>query len=349
MNKPVNHALLDKILKHFEITDFEKQILGYHSTYRESFQDKLLSESELEEARRHGFYIGHHKTGLGEFLSYTPLPRYLKKHFPDIKVYVCKHRFAEALFRHNPFVDGVHDIAGREPIGTFREYGFGTHPQKRLRPFGLFVPGPVLPEITVSEPVMNRWREWKAKLPLQGRKLIMVQSSGRTNPKLFSMFKWWGLLRSMREEFYFVQIGNLRDQFIWANKVMLNQWDMEEMAAALSQGEAFIGPNSGVMHFAAATGVNAVILHNEALASEMVFPTLGDNFVLPKEINGHLFHAYPQHHHLMIDRMWDQPGLFSERLTKETLLEAVRRACRGVNPLWSEIEGAFTTEATCLF
>lgn len=340
----------ERTLAHFQITDFQSQILDYQSTFREHFADKMLSEKELDQARRHGFYIGHHKTGLGEFLSYTPLPRYLKKHFPEIKVFVCKHRFAEALFRHDPHVDGVMDIAGREPLGTFREFGFGTHPQKRLRPFGLFVPGPVLPEIHISKAVLEKWQDWKAKLPLNGRRLIMVQSSGRTNPKLFSMFKWWSLLRPLRDEFYFVHIGNLRDQFIWSNKVMLHQWDMEEMAACLSQGEAFIGPNSGVMHFAAATRTNAVIMHNEAFASEMDFPTLGDNLALPKKINGHLFHAYPHHYHLVIDRLWDSvPGLFAERVTSENLRAAVRKACSGTNPLWRELEPHFSQDAVSLF
>jgi ADP-heptose:LPS heptosyltransferase len=343
-------SLFERTLQHFEITDFQKQILDYATTYREHFADKLLSEKELAEARRDGFYIGHHKTGLGEFLSYTPLPRFLKTHFPDCKVFVCKHRFAEALFRHDPYVDGVMDIAGREPIGTFREFGFGTHPQKRLRPFGIFAPGPVLPEIHISKPVMEKWREWKATLPLAGRKLVMVQSSGRTNPKLFSVFKWWSLLRPLRDEFYFVHLGNLRDQFIWAHRVMLKQWDMEEMAACLSQGEAFVGPNSGMMHFAAATRTNAVIMHNEAFASEMDFPTLGDNLALPKKVNGHLFHAYPQHRHLVIDRMWNEPpGLFAERVSSKTLRETLHAACLGSNPLWMELEASFSHPTTSLF
>ena len=337
-------------LARFEITDFSKQIMNYHDTYRESFADKLLSEKELDEARKHGFYMGHHKTGLGEFLSYTPIPRYLKKYFPEIKVYVCEHRFAEALFRHNPFVDGVRDLPGREPIGTFREFGFGTHPQKRLRPFGFFETAPVLPELIVSPAVLAKWQDWKAKLPLNGRKLVMVQSSGRTNPKLFSLFKWWGLLRPLRDEFYFVHIGNLRDQFIWADKVMLNQWDMEEMAAALQQGDAFIGPNSGMMHFAAGVRVGAVIMHNEAMASEMAFPTLGDNQALPKHVNHHLFHAYPQHHHLMIDKMWDAGATqWAQRVSRETVRDSLRAALKGDNPLWTQMKDRFATETVSLF
>lgn len=333
---------LRQVLQHFEITDLERQIFNYHDTYRDSFKSKLLSNTERDEALAKGFYIGHHQTGLGEFLSYTPLPRLLKKYFPGVKVFVCRHRFAEALFRNNPHVDGVMDIAGRTPIGTFREFGFGTHPQKRLRPFGIFAHAPISPEIEISKAVQDRWQDWKSRLPLQGRKLVMVQSSGRTNPKLFSLFKWWRLLRPLRDEFYFVQIGNLRDQFIWANKVLLAQWDMEEMAAALKQGDAFIGPNSGVMHFAAAVGTNAVIIHNEALASEMMFPTLGDNEALPKKVNHHLFHAFPHHHHLALERLCDtETNPFVSRISVDSVRRSLREACAGPNQHWERIRGTF--------
>ena len=337
-----DRQLYDRVLKNFEITDIETQIFKYHETYRYYFQDRLLTDTEREEAATHGFYIGHHQTGLGEFLSYTPLPRLLKRYYPGNKVFVCRHRFAEALFRNDPHVDGVLDIPNRKPIGSFREFGFGTHPQKRLRPFGIFAHAPVLPEIQISNAARDRWREWKARLPLQGRKLVMVQSSGRTNPKLFSVFKWWSLLRPMRDEFYFVQIGNLRDQFIWAHKVLLAQWDMEEMAAALAQGDAFIGPNSGVMHFAAAVGTNAVIIHNEALASEMVFPTLGDNEALPKKVNHHLFHAFPHHHHLSLPRLFDtDENDFVKKLGAASVRQALRDACGGPSQSWLGIRAAF--------
>lgn len=323
----------ENILNFFQISNFETEIAQYGNTYREHFADKIMGKAEMELSLREGFYIGHHKTGLGEFLSYTPIPRFLKTYFPGCKVYVCNHRFAKALFRHNKYVDDVLDIPGREPFGTFREFGFGTHPQRRMRSFGIFVTEPVYPEVTISPECKSRWEQWRKSLPLNGRKLILVQSSGRTNPKLFSALHWLRLLWPLRKKFYFVQIGNLRDQFIWAHKIKLRQWDMEDLAAILTQGDAFVGPNSGVMHLAASVNTRAVILHNEATRDEIVLPTLGDNFVLPKKINPHLFHTYPSHYHLAVDK--------ANLLDSDTLEKVLQDACHSPNPGWTKIKNHF--------
>jgi hypothetical protein len=172
--------------------------------------------------------------------------------------------------------------------------------------------------------------------------LVFFQSSGRTNPKVFSFVKWTYWLRQLRGEFCFVQIGNLRDQFVWAEHILLKQWKIEEMAALLSVGDSFVGPNSGVMHLASAVGTRSLIMHNEARASEIAFPVLGDNDKLPGPVNHHLFHCYPWHFHLVIDRLFDGETSFAARASFENFRVTLRQACSNENPAWSDMKSRFS-------
>jgi hypothetical protein len=334
-----NH--FDACLKTYKITDFEMQILRYPETYRDFVQSKLMTPAEFGRSMKDGFYFGHRTAGLGEFLSFSALPRLLKKHYPGTKVWVGPNRFAESVFKNDPNVDGIGEQAGREPFGSQKEFGFGTTTQRRLLPMGLFSSRPIGPEMTLTNESVVKAQAWRNSLDLKGRKLVFIQSSGRTNPKVFSFFKWSYWLWKLREEFCFVQIGNLRDQFIWAENVMLKQWKIEEMAALLKVGDAFVGPNSGVMHLASAVGTRAVVMHNEALASEVVFPVLGDNEKLPGPVNHHLFHCYPWHHHLVVERLFDQNSPFSEKATLENLRAVLREACIRENDAWSALKVRF--------
>ena len=335
-------------LKAYQIADFDRQILRYHETYRDFVNSKLMSQQELDLSLREGFYFGHPEAGLGEFLSFSALPRLIKQMYPGSKVFVGPNRFSEAVFKNNHFVDGVEVLENRTPFGSQREFGFGTTTQRRLLPIGVFHPSPIGPEMTPSAGAIAKAEQWKAKLNLRGRKLVFMQSSGRTNPKVFSFFKWSRWLAQMRDEFCIVQIGNLRDQFVWAEKVLLKQWNIDEMAAMVSVGNAFVGPNSGVMHLASAVGTNAVVMHNEAHSSEIVFPVLGDNEVLPGKVNHHLFHCYPWHHHVVIDRLWNQDSRFAERATLDGLRKLLREACLRENPTWTSMKTHFAAGPICL-
>ena len=338
--------LFDDVLSSFGIKDFNKQILRYPETYRDFVQKKLMTPVELERSLKEGFYFGHPQAGLGEFLSFSQLPKMLKEFYPGAKVFVGPNRFAESVFKNDPDVDGLTELHGREPFGSQREFGFGTTTQRRLLPMGIFSSRPLGPVMHLSDESLERAQEQKSKFKIGNRKLVFIQSSGRTNPKVFSFFKWSRWLSYLKDEFYFVQIGNLRDQFIWAEKVLLKQWDVEEMAALLSLGDAFVGPNSGVMHLASAVGTRAVVMHNEALASEIVFPILGDNEVLPVEVNHHLFHCYPWHYHVVVDRLFDLESAtpFVRQATFEKFRHAVRDACMGENPAWTAIAPRFNQD-----
>lgn len=335
-------AALAELCSYYGIADFDRQIANYHLTFADQIREKLPSEPIIEDWRINGIYFGHHRTGLGEILSYTALPRFFKKHFPEWKVYFCGHRFGEALFRRNPYVDGVVDFPNRESYGSGKEFGFGTTTQRRLLSFGIFAAETLGPEVFVGEEASNRWLEWREKLPLNGRKLVLVQSSGRTNPKVYSFWRWFRMLRAMRDEFFFVQVGNLRDQFIWANQIHLKQWDMEDLAAILKIADAFVGPNSGVMHLASAVNTPTVVLHNEAHASEMRLPILTDNWLLPGRANHHLFHVYPWHYHAVIDKLWDidrgSTQAFAARDGILEIRELIRQAAKGENPIWSRLK-----------
>lgn len=321
-------ALFDAVLKSYQITDYDAQIRRYPETYAQHVQNKLMPRAEFERCLKDGFYFGHRTAGLGEFLSFSALPRLIKETYPGAKVWIGPNRFAEAVFAKNPHVDGIGEQPGREPFGSQKEFGFGTTTQRRLLPVGIFSVKPLGPEMTVE-----RNNEWRASIQTGGRKLVFIQSSGRTNPKVFSFFKWSHWLRRLRDEFCFVQIGNLRDQFIWAEHILLKQWKIDEMAAILATGDAFVGPNSGVMHLASAVGVRTVVMHNEALASELVFPVLGDNEVLPGKVNHHLFHCYPWHHHPV-----------ARDLTLDQFRAMVRLACEQENPAWLKIRSKFDQE-----
>jgi hypothetical protein len=324
-------------IEYYGIENFSNQIVNYRESFLEELGPKLPSERQLESWHKHGFYIGHYTKRLGDMLSYTVVPKYLKQHYPGVKVYFAGKSFATTFFRNDPYVDAIVERPEHELFGSGREFGFGTTTQRRLRSFGIFTVDPVGPEVIVSDQCLARWQEWKAKLPLDGRKLVVIQSSGRTNPKIFSFWTWLKYLRSLREEFYFVQIGNLRDQFIWTDKMKLGQWDMEDLAGILKATDVFMGPNSGVMHLASAVGANSVILHNEAKGSELMFPVLGDNWLLPKQVNHHVFHTYPWHHHLVIEDCWDLPsdkGLFCNLATFENLRSTLRLATSGPNSAW---------------
>jgi ADP-heptose:LPS heptosyltransferase len=195
--------------------------------------------------------------------------------------------------------------------------------------------------MTLSPESVAKAEAWKSKLNLKGRKLVFIQSSGRTNPKVFSFFKWSYWLYQLRDEFCFVQIGNLRDQFLWTEHFMLKQWRIDEMAALLSIGDAFVGPNSGVMHLASAVRTRTVVMHNEAKSSEMVFPTLSDNERLPGHVNHHLYHCYPWHYHLVTEPFHDSRSRFAELATFENFKAVLREACVQPNPRWTSMKHHF--------
>lgn len=333
--------LFDACLKAYGITDFTAQIVRYPETFAEHIQKKLMPKGEFEKSLTEGFYFGHRTAGLGEFLSFSLLPKVIKHHYPMAKVFIGPNRFAHAVFKNDPHVDGIGERPNREPYGSGREFGFGTTTNRRLNSFGIFSARPLGPAMTLTPETVARAQEWKAGLNLKGRKLVFLQSSGRTNPKVFSFFQWTYWLRTLRDEFYVAQIGNLRDQFLWTEHFLLKQWRIDEMAALLSVADAFVGPNSGVMHLASAVGTRAVVIHNEAKASEMVFPTLGDNDQLPGLVNHHLYHCYPWHYHLVIDRLYDAHSRFADRASIETFRAVLREACVRPNPRWTAIEHHF--------
>jgi hypothetical protein len=333
--------LFDACLKAYQITDFKTQIVRYPETYGDYVQSKLMPKHEFERSLTEGFYFGHRTAGLGEFLSFSALPQLIKKHFPMAKIFVGPNRFAEAVFKHDPHVDGIGERPGREPYGSQREFGFGTTTNRRLNSVGIFSARPLGPSMTLGQESVAKAERWKSKLKLKGRKLVFIQSSGRTNPKVFSALKWSHWLWKLRDEFCFVQIGNLRDQYIWAENIMLKQWRIDEMAAMLSLGDAFVGPNSGVMHLASAVHTRAVVLHNEAKSSEMVFPTLADNEKLPGHVNHHLLHCYPWHYHLVIENLCDERSRFAEIASFENFTAVLREACVQPNPRWTAMESHF--------
>ena len=335
-------SLFDACLKTFKITDFESQILHYPETYHEFVGAKLMPAEELKKSLSEGFYFGHRTAGLGEFLSFSALPRLVKQFYPGSRVWIGPNRFAESIFKNDPNVDGVGERPGREPFGSQREFGMGTTTQRRLLPLGLFSSAPLGPEMTLTLGDREKAAAWRKGLSLGNRRLVFIQSSGRTNPKVFSFFKWSHWLRKLRDEFCFVQIGNLRDQFIWAEHIMLKQWSIEEMAAFLSVGDAFVGPNSGVMHLASAVGTRALIMHNEALASEVAFPVLSDNDRLPAKVNHHLFHCYPWHSHLVIDKLYDQATPFAGDASFENFRTVLRDTCVRENPSWTLLKTHFS-------
>lgn len=342
--------MIDRLLSFYGITDFDRQILAYGETYGDQF-DKMLTSQELELALREGFYLGQPRSALGELLSYTPIPRLLKECFPGCKVYVCESDFSKVLFANHPHVDSITTLPGRDPIGAWREFGWGNQVQRRLRTFGIFLSYPEKPELYLSAEQKERAREWRASLPLQGRPLLAIHSSGRTNRKLLNHLEWWRVYQKLKRDFFIVQVGHYRDQWIPAHRHQLFPASLPRTIEALSVVDAFLGPDSGLMHLATAMDRNCVVLHNEDEGDGYYLPALSDEGRLPSSRPNYR-QLFPWQRQLVVVR--DHPeadlGPSAERFNPDTLAQTLQDASRGrENPAWSAVRERFGRRVYCRF
>ena len=333
--------LFREILDFYQINDFKNQIINYEEFYRNSLSEKLPAKDFIQENLDKGFYIGEEKCHLGEFLSYSAIPRYIKRKYPESKITVCPNIFSEAVFRHNPYVDQIAFLPERKPTGAWREFGFGNQSQRRLRAFSIYEKLPVKPEIHVSKIENEKALHWRESLKLSGRKLMLVHSSGKTVGKIMKKKDWKSLFKSLENEYCFVQIGSPKDQKIPAEYQQLRFFDLENLAAMFCIADGFLGPNSGLMHVAAATNLPSIILHNEASPAEFYLPVLADNLVLPGKANHHLWHVYPWHYHLVLTKLTDKSP-FMSHYSRNNLTEMINNLkTYPENPLWKPLEKHF--------
>lgn len=324
--------LSKSVLDFYAINDLKKQIIDYHETYEKLFAGKVISDEELEFSLKNGFYIGEKRCRLGDCLTHTPLPYYLKQKWPECRVFVRDNKIAREIFRGNPYVDGIVEIKGREPIGASREFGFGNALQRRLRTFRVFTLNTVKPMLFLDKKAEWKFARWRKKLPLSGRKLALIQSAGKTVKKILSTEQWREIIKELEDEFYFVQIGIPRNQRIPAHKNMRRKRNITDMMALMKQADVFIGLNSGLMHLAAGLNVPAVILHNQAPINEFRFPLLADNEALPRKVNPHLFYLYPDNHHIVMrEGMEPVQGLNANIMffSFENMRNAMRASLKG--------------------
>jgi len=217
-------------LNFYSISNFREQILEYEKLVSSDKTDsklKTFSEKEIQEFVTNGFYIGEEKVRLGDYLSYTPLPFYIKRKWPNAKVIVHPNPLTDGFFGHNPYVDEINAIAGRKPIGAFRDFGFGNSPQRRLRMFGFFELLPLKPMLFISPEEKIKAQHWKKELNLGNRKLIFVHSSGRTVGKLLSKYRWSKITKALESDYYLVQIGTSIDQKIPVHHHMVKDFDLQ--------------------------------------------------------------------------------------------------------------------------
>ncbi|MCX5786684.1 MAG: hypothetical protein NTX59_13465 [Elusimicrobia bacterium] len=291
--------LTEDVLNYYSISDYEKEILRYQETWKDRFADKPFSAEEIDTGLKEGFFIGERKSHIGDYLTYTNVPRMLKEKYKGCRVFAAPHRFAEEVFKLNPYVDSIRDIPGREPAGAFREFGFGNSHQRRLRVFGIYTTEEPAPELYCSQRESDAAAEWRSKVP-KNKKVLLVHTSGRTVGNVLSWFAWNRIFKKTRDQIHWVQFGFPGDQKIPCHERL---WDVKSLgtaAALMKQADLFIGPNSAPMHLFAFHRKPAVILHNEIRSNEIVFPILGDNFVLPQPVNHHCQHCYSFHMHLCI-------------------------------------------------
>jgi heptosyltransferase III len=129
----------------------------------------------------------------------------------------------------------------------------------------------VLPEISPSACHLASVREHlrRENVAVCGKPLLIHPGSGGLR-KVWPLRNWWMLLQFLRESYpypVFLTLGPADDwlrDFAHAAKTLgvptLDTLTLPLLAAWLSQGQLFVGSDSGVSHLAAAVGIPAVVI-----------------------------------------------------------------------------------------
>lgn len=288
-----------QVLNHYGVADYGREILRYTETFAERVARFRLSDEELDLGLREGFFIGERKSHIGDYLTYSNLPRLLKQTYPGCRVVVAPHRLARQVFEDNPFVDAITDLPGREPVGAFREFGWGNTHQRRCRIFRIDLTDEPVPELRPRPQDRQEAAAWRRGLPAD-RRILLVHSSGRTVRRVLPTAEWRRLYSLTRHRLLWVQLRFPGDQAIPCDRTLRGLSDIRQVLAFMEVSDLFLGINSGPMHIHASLRRPGVILHSELRAEEVVFPVLGDNLCLPRPVNHHLFHCYSFHTHVCL-------------------------------------------------
>jgi ADP-heptose:LPS heptosyltransferase len=316
-----------EILEFYGITDFPSEILRYEAVFADRFRGKVLSDDELAVCLRDGFFIGERKSHIGDYLTYSNIPRLLKTAYPGCRVFIAPHRLAESVFRGNPHVDAIRDFPGREPIGAFREFGWGNTHQRRARIFRISPIEEPVPELRIEPEDRSIAEEWKRSRP-GGKKILIIHSSGRTVGHLLGYFAWRKIFERTKDLFHWAQIRFAGDQNVPCHERITGLTGINQTLAYLSTADLFLGPNSGPMHLHASLRRPGIILHNEITTEEIAFPILADNLCLPRSVNHHFQHCYSHHTHVCLPGKRStnsgKPFIRGLRYTPDLLIDTIR-------------------------
>jgi len=283
--------ITENLLTYYQIDDSDRQLKNYFKTYNDELKEKLNPHAD-----KNFIYIGEKKGHLGDNVNYTPLPRYLKKKFPGKIIIIHPNRYTGHIYYGNPYPDRIEVIDGEEPWGSFTEVGWGNAVQRRAGSNRITVSetkGELYPPKEKKERILQKIRN---KYP--DKKLVVLHTTGKSIGSSMPKKLWKKLVSTLKDDYIIIQVGGKEDKKIRNCHFHFLKSDIIDVISLISISDFFIGPNSGFMHIAAALGIKSLILVHEIPADEIRLPAFADNFLLPKKINNHLFHLYPQNMHL---------------------------------------------------
>jgi ADP-heptose:LPS heptosyltransferase len=204
-------------------------------------------------------------TGVGDVLMCTPVMRELKRLRPD-----CRIRFytdLPSLVRGLPYIDAVLPAASA-PFGVvFPEYQSAipseTHLSRLLgESLGVRV-ADIRPDCVVDRDLVVRFREMWRQLP---RPHIVVnrRASDWTPNKDWPAPYWEALIGRLSRHAGVVEIGaaaaGVAEKFGAGYIDLRGRTSLEELVAVIAAADLHVGPPSGPVHIAAATGKRSVVV-----------------------------------------------------------------------------------------
>jgi len=203
--------------------------------------------------------------GLGDVLLCTPALRELKRTNP-----ACFIRFFTdfaPLLRGLPYIDEVHPI--QDAPADVRQLGYEgyTPPRGHLAKIigdqlGVEVSN-VKPDCVVAPTLAGKYRALLASFP-KPHVMILRRASSWTPNKDWPQEYWDFVVEKVSQFGTAIEIGGIQGGTAPTAGSYLDlrqQTNVEELAALISIADLYIGPVSGPMHIAAATGTPSVVIY----------------------------------------------------------------------------------------
>jgi len=203
-------------------------------------------------------------SGIGDILLCTPVLRELKRRNPHCRLHFYTHR--PELLEGLPYIDEVHGVDDDPGRCRTITYANATPAEVHLArvlgdEIGLEVRD-VTPDCAVDEALVERWRSAWRELP-RPHFLVLRRASDWTPNKNWQDASWVTLAESLSRCGTVIEIGapDATTQRPGGSYLDLRgQTNVQELVAAVSAADLYIGPISGPMHIAAAVKTEAVVI-----------------------------------------------------------------------------------------